>query len=107
MEKQTLVPVFAVDFDNTVHDAAHPIPGRRMGPPIEGAKEALTGFIKRGEVVIFTVWGDTPKPIEDWFKFYGIPFTRITNIKPSATYYIDDKAIRFTSWPEVLKQIKI
>jgi ribonucleotide monophosphatase NagD (HAD superfamily) len=35
-------PVIAVDFDGVVHDYKHPLPDRRMGEPIEGAKVALT-----------------------------------------------------------------
>lgn len=96
--------ILAIDFDGVVHDHKHPIEGRRMGAPIEGAKEALQIFKRRGDrVIIFSVWGDAvrQKVIADWLKFYAIPHDSITNIKPMADVYIDDKAIRFTSWLDI------
>ena len=33
--------------------------------------------------------------------------TDITQAKPNAKYYIDDKAIRFMDWDKVKKEIKI
>ena len=97
--------VLAIDFDGVIHDHKNPIKGRRMGPPIKGDKEALEGYTRRGdEVVVFTVWGGTPSGVETirkWMEYYQIPFSSITNIKVNADVYLDDRAIRFTSWGEV------
>ncbi len=30
--------------------------------------------------------------------YYKLPFNEITNIKPQADHYIDDKAIKFENW---------
>lgn len=98
----------AIDFDGVIHDFKNPVEGRRMGATIEGTKEALRYFKQRGyEIIVFTVWGDEKgqKTISDFMNYYELPFNRITNIKPQAEYYIDDKAIKFTNWEEVLKQI--
>ena len=96
--------ILAIDFDGTVHDNIHPLPGRRMGVPSPGAKEALEGFKKRGDtIIIFSVWGDKPKAIADWMQYYKIPYDSITNIKPhNINFLIDDKAVRFTTWNEVI-----
>jgi hypothetical protein len=97
--------ILAIDFDGVIHDFKHPIPGRRMGGPIDGAAEALTRFKQRGdEIVIFTVWGGTEQgreTIRKWLDYYQIPFSSITNEKVNADYYIDDKAITFTAWEHI------
>lgn len=100
--------VIAVDFDEVCHDSKHPIKGRRMGKPIEGTQDALRQLNSKGyEIVIHSVWADEKgkQTIEDFMIYYSLPFNRITNIKPDASWYIDDKGIRFTSWEEVLKQV--
>lgn len=96
--------ILAIDFDQTIHDQAHPVPGRKMGPPIVGAQDAIVEFKRRGyKIIIHTVWGsdDRKQAIIDWLNYYQIYFDEVTNIKPKADAYIDDKAIRFTTWEEV------
>lgn len=103
--------VLAIDFDHTIHDTANPVPGKKMGAPIVDAKEALQHFRAQGyQIVIHTAWriGDDGrlKVIKDWLDFYGIPYDDITNIKPKADAYIDDKAIRFEgNWEEIINKI--
>ena len=95
--------ILAIDFDGVVHDHKHPVQGRRMGPPIEGAQAALQSFAARGDIIIIhSVWGDQQKAIGDWMKYYEIPYDQITHIKPQADVYLDDKAIRFTRWVDVM-----
>ena len=49
--------VIGVDFDGVVHDYRHPLPGKKMGGPIEGSKESLLALMERGHtVIIFTAW---------------------------------------------------
>ena len=97
--------ILAIDFDNTIHDINHPVPNRKMGPPISLAKESLTKFKQQGhEIIIFTVWGGTIQgqtTIKKWMDYYEIPFDTITNIKPNADHFIDDRAIHFTSWSNI------
>jgi FMN phosphatase YigB (HAD superfamily) len=98
--------IAAVDFDGVIHDFKNPVPHRRMGPPLPGAKEGLEELRRRGyELVIFTVWGDEKgqKTISDFMNYYELPFDSITNIKPNAAFYLDDKAVRFTDWNEALR----
>jgi predicted phosphatase len=38
-------------------------------------------------------------------KYYEMPYHEITNVKPTASYYIDDKAIHFDNWTKVLKKV--
>lgn len=97
--------IIAVDFDGVIHDHKHPIAGRRMGAPIEGTQQALDILRRKGyKIVIHSVWGDDKgqKTISDFMNYYKLPYDEITNIKPNAEYYIDDKAIHFTNWKDIL-----
>ena len=77
-----------------------------MGPPILGAAEALRGLTMAGHtVIIFSMKGDKPHLIQDWMRYYEIPYNHVTRVKPDADVYIDDKAIRFISWTQVLHDI--
>jgi len=97
--------VHAIDFDGVIHDHKNPVPGRRMGAPIEGAKEAITELKRRGDtVIVHSVWAGNPKVIEDWMRYYEIPFDEVTNIKPQADIYLDDKAVRFTDWKSYVER---
>ena len=102
--------ILAIDFDGTIHNYKHPKPGRRMGDVIPGAKEALIKLRSRGyKIIIHTVFsGDEreQKVVEDWLKYYGIPFDEVTNRKPNASFYIDDNGLRFNGdWEEILNTI--
>lgn len=100
----------AIDFDGVIHDYKNPLPGRRMGGPLEGCEAALLVLRELGyEIVVFSVWGDEKgqKTIADFMDYYQLPCDRITNIKPRAAFYLDDKAIKFNNWAEALKEIYV
>lgn len=101
------LPILAVDFDGVIHDHKNPIEGRRMGPPMEGALEAIKELIHDYRIVIFSAAAENPRHIIDWCEFWKIPFDDVTNKKPNAVAYIDDKGIRFTNWPEVAKLLAV
>ena len=91
--------ILAIDFDGVIHDYKNPVEGKRMGLPIEGTKEALTQLFDEGnEIIVFSVWGNQEDVIGDWMEYYEIPYHSITNIKPNADIYLDDRAIRFEGW---------
>lgn len=99
----------SIDFDGVIHDFKNPIPGRRMGGPILGAKESLIQIKKLGyEIIVFSTWatGNGVGAICNFMNYYELPFDKITNVKQDCDYYIDDKAIEFSNWKEVLPKIK-
>ncbi len=99
------VNVLAIDYDGVLHDDKNPVEGRRMGAPIEGAKEAMITLKNRGyDLIIHTVRGSSPQHVIDWLNYYEIPFDEVTDKKIVADWYIDDHALRFTSWPQVLTE---
>lgn len=97
----------AIDFDGVIHPYTH---GWGDGsvypePPMRGAIEAMERLIKRQyKVVIFTA-RENRDEVRDWLLNYwqsDLPVPEITNIKPPAIAYIDDRAIRFTCWSDIL-----
>jgi len=101
----------AVDFDGVIHAYTQ---GWQNGDiydkPVLGAIEALLKLSDRFEVYIFTTRGGDPDQIvaiehwllnNGWLKSKKLPF--ITDIKQPATAYIDDRAIRFTNWTDIIK----
>lgn len=100
MNKKPLT--LAIDFDGVIHDDKHPLPGKKMGPPIMGAKIALMRLKGRGcTIIVHTVRATNPQHVKDWLDYYEIPYDDVTNIKPVADVYLDDKAVTFTSWEEI------
>jgi hypothetical protein len=100
----------AIDFDDVIHDPRNVKPGYKMGVPILGAKEAVGRLKNDGAIiVIHSLWANTDqkrKAISEWCRYFEIPYDFITNIKPDADVYLDDKAIRFYDWEQALKDIK-
>lgn len=99
--------VLAIDFDRVLHDVDHPIPGRRMGAPMEGAVEAMRQLEQEGwKLVVHTIWPESGHgTIEKWLEYYKVPYHEVTNIKPNAAAYIDDRAIHHTRWSRTLVEV--
>lgn len=99
----------AIDFDGTLHDNKHPVTGRRMGEPFEGALAVMRTFKRQGHtLIIHSVMATNPsgaKAIEDWLHYYKIPFDAVTATKPQADWYIDDKGYNHTDWSTTLGYI--
>lgn len=87
----------------------------RQRTPVEGAQAAVRGLKRLGyEIVVFSSrlsGGDIATErnrqfIDKFLHSHGIPYDRMTSDKLNADYYIDDKAIGFTSWDDAMQQIK-
>ncbi len=98
-----------IDFDHTLCDMANVAQGYKMGPPMPGALESVIELQSRGiTCVVFTARATRPdaiKAVDDWLKFFHFPAMPVTGIKINADVYLDDKAIRFTSWDQAMKAI--
>ena len=101
----------AIDFDGVIHKYSKGWQdGKIYDEPVEGALEGLMELYAKGyDVVIFTTReedGSVNRWIaEQYHKYFPnqeIFAFRVTNKKPPAIIYIDDRGIRFTNWKDIL-----
>lgn len=100
-----------IDFDGTICKKQHFGDGKIYQEPNEHAKRTIDRLKESGySIVVFTVrlhekfGGDIQAKKDEiarWLNKYEIPFDEITNCKPEAIAYIDDRAIRFTNWQDI------
>lgn len=90
----------AIDFDGVLCDPNNRKPGFRMGEPMPGAVQSMLRLKHDGghTLIIHTIRGKEPSHVKDWLDHFGIPHDEITDVKPNAHAYLDDKGVRFTSW---------
>ncbi len=98
MPKKTI----AVDFDGVIHRYSKGYhDGTIYNPPSEGTWDALKELSEKYKIVVLSARARTPEAIEEignYLKVYDLAqfITNITNIKPAAEAYIDDKAVKFS-----------
>lgn len=92
-----------VDFDNVIHDAKSGwLDGVIYGDLVNGAWEKIQLLKDAGfEVIVFTARQDL-EIVRKWLLSKGID-CEVTNVKLPALAYIDDRAIRFTNWDDVVR----
>lgn len=96
------IATLAIDFDGVIHDYKHPVKGKRMGKPMQG--EAVDDLVNDGfKVIIYTA--NKVDIVKEWLEHYDIPYHDVTNVKPVADVYIDDRAYRFTTWNDLLNHL--
>jgi hypothetical protein len=98
----------AVDFDGVIHAYSRGwADGSIYDGPVPGAMQALAELQGLGlEVVVYT--SRHTADIADWisaqaaYARVNLGPIEITNLKPIASVYIDDRAVRFTDWERAL-----
>lgn len=96
------------DFDGVIHSYTSGWKGVDVipDPPVSGIREALTEIKEDYKVVIVssrTSSLEGKNAVEQYMKRYCLPYDDITDTKPPAIVYIDDRAICFDGKPENLK----
>ena len=85
--------VISCDFDGVIRD-------HFTGKPIEGSLRAIKWLESKGREVVISTAREDLDNVNAWLKKYGFNKTA-TNKKVRATCYIDDRAIRFTTWDDI------
>lgn len=95
------VKTIAIDFDGVIHDSYKGWSnGEIYGDLIPGAKETIEELKKKGyEPIVFTARTNL-EPVKGWLREKKLDI-RVTNKKPPAMCYIDDRAIRFINWKDI------
>ena len=97
----------SIDFDTVIHKYSKGLSdGSIYDEPVENAIEGLKRLSKAGfEVIVFTtktVFGEKRnREIKRWLKKYGLDL-KVTSIKLPSLAYIDNRAIRFTNWKDIV-----
>lgn len=110
----------AIDFDGVIHnfDKGY-YDGTCYGDPLPGALDAIKSLSEKFNIIIYSskclpdrplVNGLTGKQlVVDWLTKHNVlKYVRdVTHVKPRAKVYVDDKAVRFISWEQTLKDLSI
>lgn len=92
-------PRICVDFDDTIFDGD----GLK-----EGCIEALTQLRERFTIAIFSarLTDSERAAMVNFLTANSVPYDEVLERKPEAVAYIDDKAVRFTSWDKIVEDLK-
>ncbi len=109
----------AIDFDGVIHKNSKGFfDGTIYDVPVEGSLDAIKQLSKKYDIIVFTCKAKSDRPLScgkngtelvwEWLirNGFGDYVKEVTSDKPRAAYYIDDKAIKFTNWSNVLNEIK-
>lgn len=97
----------AVDFDDVLCERNDFPRGDFWNcPPTPHSRSAIHWLVTHNhEVYVLTM--NTPETwprIQEWLQANGFPTLVVTNVKlPGTKCFIDDRAIRFTNWKDVVK----
>src|SRR3990167_7471733 len=100
-EQERVKRTLAIDFDGVLHAYGQGWQdGTIYDEPLPGAVDACRYLVDQGfDLVIFTARQDQAA-IHKWLRTHGFPEMDVTNMKPPALFYIDDRAIRFRDWED-------
>jgi hypothetical protein len=95
------VKTIAIDFDGVIHSYEDGWQGGNVyGSPKEGCIKVINELKHRGFKVVVLTARDELEPVKNWLAAHKIDI-EVTNTKPPAIAYIDDRAIRFTNWEDI------
>lgn len=97
----------AVDFDGVIHQYSR---GWQEGLiydiPVPGAFDAIQQLLNEGFAIVIHTTRQDHDAVRNWLYRNGAAWhseVEVTNIKPKAIAYIDDRAVRFTNWSDIRK----
>ncbi len=97
----------ALDFDGVLAHVANPFQWGQIGPPKQEGLKFLGMLIKEGfHVVIFTARKETDI-VAKWLGEQGFPSLLVTNSKPIAIAYFDDRAFRVLENSKAVDMMKL
>ena len=101
-------PTLAVDFDGVIHEYRDGWNGGALGAIMPGARDALIQLSRRYRIVVFTARHDLAA-VRAWLaaQSVGHAISDVTNRKPAAVAYIDDRGYHFVDWEQTLEAFSV
>ena len=96
-----------IDLDGTICSEEKQF-SRALAKLKNGAIESLEKLREKGyKIIIYSArtWAEY-EMTENWLKENKVPYDQIILGKPQGDYWIDDRAIRFRSWEQVINEIR-
>ncbi len=110
--------IIAIDFDGVIHKNSKGFhDGTVYDELMDGAYESIVSLSEQYSIVIFSCKALKDRPlingksgielIWDWLEEKGLRnyVDDVTDTKPRAIFYIDDKGIRFENWTQTMRFI--
>ena len=95
-----------IDIDGTICTEEKQF-SRSLANPIEGAIEALREIKAKNHTIILyssRIWAEYEMTV-DWLRKHDIPYDQLILGKPQGDFWIDDRAIEFQNWKQILSRI--
>ena len=97
---------FIIDLDGTICTEEKTF-SRSLAKPIQGAKDYINKLFEGGHTIIIysaRSWQEYEMTTE-WLKNYDIKYHQLILGKPIGDLWIDDRAIRFNTWEQIINSI--
>jgi len=117
--RKEIMSTVGVDFDGVIHKNSKGYhDGTIYDDPLPGTEEALEKLSKKYNLIIYTCKINPERPLVNgktasemiwkWLEKHNLRqyIKEVTNEKPRALFYIDDKVIRFFNWDQVLNDVE-
>lgn len=101
-------PQICIDFDGVIYDRSHEPGGNNLaGKVIKGAEEGLKQLAQEFRIIILTARPNSAA-VRGYLKANGLAsyIADVTNIKPSAAAYVDNRALLFKNWPQIVRDLE-
>lgn len=98
--------IYMFDMDGTICTEEKTF-SRALAKPLEGAVKTINALYEAGNhIIIFSARGWIEYEVtKDWLDRYGVKYHQLILGKPFADIYVDDRAIRFTTWKKIKKKL--
>lgn len=97
-----------IDIDGTICTEEKTY-SRALAKPLPGAIESVNKLYNDGHTIIFysaRTWMEF-EMTTDWLLKQGFKYHQLVMGKPIGDVWIDDRALEFNNWNEIMKKLKI
>ena len=96
-----------IDLDGTICSEEKTYSRTLAKPKLKAVSSLKALKKKKYTLIIYSArsWNEYEMTI-NWLNGHEIPYDQVMLGKPIGDYWIDDRSLRFTTWKEILNQIK-